>query len=180
MAESKGKMYEEYIKSFFEKWGNSLSIVLSKGELEWVEKQYKIVGASGMKWSFDIAFLVRDENGQEYKFIIEAKNYRTSKLTPGEVSELAGKISEINDIAGVILISSNDLSKNSELVASHHNFECWKMPFNEGDTSYLIINKELKLIQAFDEESYNTLNRVEEEYETIITYADGRIERLNL
>jgi hypothetical protein len=180
VAKSKGKAYEEYVKGFLEKWGNSLSTVNTRGKLEWVENQYKLVGDSGMKWLFDTAFLVRGENGQEYKFLVEAKNYKTSKLTPGEVAELAGKLSEVHGIAGAILITSNDLSENSEQVAFHHKFECWKMPFNEGDTGYLIINKQLKLIQNFDEEIYNTQNRVEEECESIITYSDGRIERLNL
>ncbi|WP_178076024.1 restriction endonuclease [Paenibacillus oralis] len=122
--------------------------------------------------------MIKDNRGQEHKFLIEAKNYTTSKLTPGEVAELAGKVSEITRVAGVILITNNDLSKKSEMVATHKGFECWKMPFNDTDSGYFIVKKDL--IETFDEETYDTPNRVTEESWIEITYSDGRVERRNM
>ncbi|WP_042196293.1 hypothetical protein [Paenibacillus camerounensis] len=73
--------------------------------------------------------------------MIEAKIYTTSKLTPGEVAEIAGKMSEIDGVAGVILISNNDLSKKSEMVAAYRGYDCWKIPFNEGVSGYFVFKK---------------------------------------
>lgn len=169
------KKYENYIKTFFEKWGNSLEIVNEKGELIWVKNQHKIVGRSGEEWAFDAAFIVRDKENKEYKFIIEAKFYNTSKLQKGEVAEVVGKIEDI-DVDGVIIISSNDLSEGAERFAKYHGYECWKMPFNQ-DTGYIVFKR--SIMETYDEEVYDTQNRIDDsEVETTIYYTDGRIVKL--
>ncbi len=171
----KAKKYENFVREFFEKWGNSLKIVNEKGNLVWVANQHKLVGKSGEEWAFDAAFVVSDIIGKEFKFIIETKYYNTSQLQKGEVAEVVGKVEDVK-VDGVIIISSNDLSKGAERLAKYHGYECWKMPFNQ-DSGYIVFKS--NIIETFDEEFYDTQNRVDDsEVQSTIYYSDGRIEKL--
>ena len=177
MAEhlKKAKKYEIYIREFFQKWGNTLSVVNEKGHLVWVKNQHKITGKSGEVWAFDAAFVVKDKVGTEFTFLIETKYYNTSRLQKGEVAEIVGKVQDV-EADGVILISSNDLSKGAEKFAKHNGYECWKMPFNQ-DTGYVIFKS--GIIESYDEEIYDAINRIDDsEVESIIHYSDGTIVKL--